>query len=111
MTSQNRPSTPPPAQAGSPSATQHVEQHADRMDSTLTGLTLFEAYARRDDATLSALMAATAPGEAVQSLLASMELALGMFASQIGADVDEVIESVRRRIVQQIAVDRSPRTP
>jgi hypothetical protein len=75
---------------------------AQHLDHVLTGLAMYEAWERRDRESISAMVASTSPEEAVDSLLASMEVMSNIFAAQLGTDTDTVISAVRRRIILEL---------
>ena len=74
----------------------------DHLDSMLTGLAMFDAYVRRDTESLTSMVEATPPGEAVEGLLASMEIMCGIFATQVGINPEQITASVRRRIIHEL---------
>lgn len=78
------------------------EARATHLDSVLTGLAMYEAFAKRDNDALKGMVAATDADDAVKSLLDAMEVMTGIFAAQLGTDVERITASIRRRIIREL---------
>lgn len=71
---------------------------------------MFDAYTDRDAETLKAIVGQVPASEAVNSLLAAMNVLTGVFAMQLQTTPANVTDRVRRRVIREIA-DAAPRTP
>ncbi|GAB2733234.1 hypothetical protein [Nocardioides pakistanensis] len=76
---------------------------AEHLDEILTGLALFDAYTGRDADGIGNLLAHTDLNAALLATLTSMELLTQIFAARLGADVTQVTDSVRRRVIRELA--------
>jgi hypothetical protein len=80
-----------------------VTTRAEHLDDLLTGLAFADAYANHDTAAVEALLADTDPRRAIEAILNTGQLLTSILAARLGADVAEVRQSVRRRVIVELA--------